>query len=78
MIISLDDFGTGYSCLSCLSCLNSLLFDQLKLDRQFIRNLLVNERNESLVSCVINLARSLDVTLVAEGIEDQETGEKLR
>ncbi|MEP9846563.1 EAL domain-containing protein [Klebsiella sp. GG_Kp175] len=75
VMISLDDFGTGYSGLSCL---HSLPFDQIKLDRQFIHNLLVNERNESIVACVITLARSLDVTLVAEGIEDQATAEKLR
>ncbi|CZY16101.1 diguanylate cyclase/phosphodiesterase (GGDEF %26 EAL domains) with PAS/PAC sensor(s) [Enterobacter hormaechei] len=75
VMISLDDFGTGYSSFSCL---HSLPFDQIKIDRQFIRNLLINRRSESIVACIISLALSLDATVVAEGIEDQETGAKLR
>lgn len=75
VMISLDDFGTGYSSLSCL---HSLAFDQIKIDRQFIRKLLINGRSESIVACIISLALSLDATVVAEGIEDQETGAKLR
>ncbi|MRS15572.1 EAL domain-containing protein [Enterobacteriaceae bacterium RIT691] len=72
--ISLDDFGSGYSSLSYL---HTLPFDQLKIDRQFVRDVMENERSESVVSSVLNLSQSFGVPLVAEGIENQELGEKL-
>nr|WP_159464979.1 bifunctional diguanylate cyclase/phosphodiesterase [Scandinavium goeteborgense] len=73
--ISLDDFGSGYSSLSYL---HTLPFDQLKIDRQFVNNLLTDSRSESVVDSVLTLSRNFNVPLVAEGIEDNETGEKLR
>ena len=73
--VSLDDFGSGYSSLSYL---HSLPFDQLKIDRQFVSDILEDRRSESVIASVLSLANSFKVPLVAEGIENQETGEKLR
>lgn len=73
--VSLDDFGSGYSSLAYL---HSLPFDQLKIDRQFVSDLLKDSRSESVIASVLSLARSFKVPLVVEGIENQETGEKLR
>lgn len=68
--LSIDDFGTGYSSLSYLS---EYEFDILKIDRAFTVPLRseLNERDRIIVGAVIELARSLGVTTVAEGIEDE-------
>lgn len=63
--ISLDDFGTGYSTLTWL---NTLPVDQIKIDRSFIMNL-PNEASTSLVRGILALAATLDVEVVAEGVE---------
>ncbi len=73
--IALDDFGSGYSSLSYL---HTLPFDQLKIDRQFVSGILQDSRSESVIDSVLNLSQSFGVPMVAEGIEDQETGDKLR
>lgn len=65
--IALDDFGTGYSSLVYLTALPA---DQLKLDRAFIRTMVGNARQQSIVEQVIALARSLDFKVIAEGVED--------
>lgn len=65
---SLDDFGTGYSSLSHL---NRLPLDQLKVDRAFIKDLLVNDRNASIVRTIIMLGRNLNFTVIAEGVETE-------
>lgn len=72
--IALDDFGSGYSSLSYL---HALPFDQLKIDREFVDGMLTDSRSESVVASVLNLSRVFDVPLVAEGIENKETEEKL-
>ncbi len=72
--ISLDDFGSGYSSLSYL---HTLPFDQLKIDRQFVSGVMEDSRSESVINSVLSLSKSFGVPLVAEGIEDQETGDKL-
>lgn len=65
--IAIDDFGTGYSSLSYL---HRLAFDTLKIDRSFIMGLGVNGgRNDKIIRAVIGLARDLDMSVVAEGIE---------
>ncbi|WP_247872729.1 EAL domain-containing protein [Azospirillum sp. TSH64] len=68
--LALDDFGTGYSSLSYL---NSLPFDVLKMDGSFTRNLgaadLDNAGGQAVARAIIGLARSLSMTLVAEGVE---------
>ncbi len=65
--IALDDFGIGYSALSYL---RELPIDQLKLDRQFIAPILVDERAAAIVRMIIELAHTLGMTVVAEGIEN--------
>ncbi len=67
--IALDDFGTGYSSLSHL---RDFPVDVLKIDQSFIRRMNADPEIESIVEAVISLSRSLDITVVAEGIETFE------
>lgn len=67
--LSIDDFGTGYSSLAYLT---HLPIDTLKIDMSFIRNILVNEQSASITNAIISLARSLDLGVVAEGVESRE------
>jgi len=67
--LSIDDFGTGYSSLSYLS---TLPVDELKIDRSFIRDVVVNSGNRAIVLSVIFLAHCLGLVTVAEGIETSE------
>jgi EAL domain-containing protein (putative c-di-GMP-specific phosphodiesterase class I)/GGDEF domain-containing protein len=72
--ISIDDFGTGYTSLSYLA---ELPVDCLKIDQVFVRRLLRDQRQRSIVASVIDLAQRLDLTTVAEGVEHQETADLL-
>jgi EAL domain-containing protein (putative c-di-GMP-specific phosphodiesterase class I) len=65
---SLDDFGTGYSSLSYL---RNLPFDQLKIERTFTAQVLSDERSASIARTVIVLARALNLSVIAEGVETQ-------
>ena len=67
--ISMDDFGAGYSSLNSLK---DLPLDVLKLDAEFFRGNNANERGEVVVSEAIKLAKSLDMRIVAEGVEKKE------
>jgi diguanylate cyclase (GGDEF)-like protein/PAS domain S-box-containing protein len=67
--IAMDDFGTGYSSLSYLQ---SFPFDKIKIDKSFISNLGHNNQSATIVRAVIGLARSLDVPVLAEGVETKE------
>ncbi len=64
--IAIDDFGTGYSSLSYLS---QMPVDVLKIDKSFIDDILHSRQQMALVETIVNLARTLDLAVVAEGIE---------
>jgi diguanylate cyclase (GGDEF)-like protein len=66
--VSLDDFGTGYSSLSMVS---KLPISELKVDQSFIRDLLTDENSAHLSEIIIEIGRSLNVGIVAEGVEKQ-------
>jgi len=65
--ISMDDFGTGYSSLSYLK---RFKLSQLKIDRMFVRDLQSSEDDLVLVKAIINMGNSLDLDVVAEGVEN--------
>ena len=67
--IEMDDFGTGYSSLNMIS---TLPIDALKLDMQFIRNAFKERKDTRLLEVVIQLAESLEVPTIAEGVETAE------
>jgi diguanylate cyclase (GGDEF)-like protein len=73
--LSLDDFGTGYSSLSCLT---AFPFDKIKIDKSFVRNLTTHPKNSAIISSVVTLARGLDMSVTAEGVETREQFELLR
>jgi EAL domain-containing protein (putative c-di-GMP-specific phosphodiesterase class I) len=73
--IAIDDFGTGFSSLSYLS---KLPIDTLKIDRSFVVDMADRPEGMSLVSIIINLAHSLNLTVVAEGVETEEQLRLLR
>lgn len=67
--LKLDDFGTGYSSLSYLRTLH---FDSLKIDRSFVTRLASDPGTHAIVETILNLARTLHMTVVAEGIESED------
>lgn len=67
--ISIDDFGTGYSSLERLK---ALPFDSLKIDITFVRGIGGGTKDQAVIDVIINLAKSLDLKLIAEGVENQQ------
>ncbi|MNZ63129.1 Cyclic di-GMP phosphodiesterase Gmr [compost metagenome] len=67
--VSIDDFGTGYSNLLML---NVLPAKELKIDKTFIDSMLDNNKSQKIVETIINVARTMDMVVVAEGIETAE------
>jgi PAS domain S-box-containing protein len=73
--LALDDFGTGYGGFTYLK---QLQIDFLKIDIEFVRDLLRNPASRSVVQAIVHLARGFKLKTVAEGVEDAETLEVLR
>ena len=73
--IEMDDFGCGYSSLNMLT---SLPIDALKLDMNFIRNICTDKKAYRLVEIMIDIARLLEVPVIAEGVESKEQMELLK
>jgi diguanylate cyclase (GGDEF)-like protein/PAS domain S-box-containing protein len=72
--LSLDDFGTGYSSLSYL---HRLPFDALKIDRSFVTTLTTSRDTSAIVNTIMGMARSLNMSVIAEGVESQPEAVKL-
>jgi len=73
--LSIDDFGTGYSSMSYLK---SLPVSELKIDRSFVMDLPRNEDNAVLIQSAVDLGHNLGLNVVAEGVEDEATLQRLR
>ena len=71
---SLDDFGTGYSSMSYLK---HMPLDQLKIDKSFVDEILIDSTDSAIARTVVTLAENLGLEVVAEGVEQREQLELL-
>jgi EAL domain-containing protein (putative c-di-GMP-specific phosphodiesterase class I) len=72
--LSIDDFGTGYSSLSYLQ---KLPVHEVKVDKSFVMSMSTNEGDAAIVKSIVDLAHNLDLKVVAEGVEDRGSWQRL-
>lgn len=73
--IAIDDFGAGYSSLAYLK---SLPVDYIKIDKQFIFNLIESKKDQQIVITILSMAKNLQISTLAEGVESQDTYKLLK
>lgn len=72
--ISIDDFGTGYSSLSLIHNINA---DEVKIDQSFVKNIRSDDKSVILIESIVNIAKRLNMQIIAEGVEHDIEGRKL-
>ncbi|WDH19998.1 EAL domain-containing protein [Pseudomonas chlororaphis] len=73
--LAIDDFGTGYSSLSHIK---NLPIDTIKIDRSFIQDIYISDQDKGIVTAIINMAHSLKMKVIAEGVENNMQARLLR
>jgi EAL domain-containing protein (putative c-di-GMP-specific phosphodiesterase class I) len=74
MRLAIDDFGTGYSSLKAL---RQLPFSEIKIDQSFVADMTTSNDSRAIVKAIVDLARNMEMTTVAEGVDSEETAQML-